>query len=304
MRILSLLSSATEIVHSLGCGDWLVGRSHECDYPPEVASLPFCTKPKFNIDGTSIEIDKRVKSILQKALSVYYVDEKKLRDLKPDIIITQTQCEVCAVSLKDVQDSLDLVNDNKPKIISIEPNCLDDIWNSIKKISSVLGVRDSGNALVGKMRFSLKKLNQKIQNFDTKSVACIEWIEPLMSAGNWVPELVEKAGGVNLFGVSGKHSPWMDPKELCSADPEIIIIMPCGYNIKKSDQEMGALLKIPGWKNLSAVKKGRIYIADGNQYFNRPGPRLIESLEILIEIIHSGRISFGHEGKGWKRHNL
>ncbi len=154
------------------------------------------------------------------------------------------------------------------------------------------------------MRLSLKELNKKIQNFKTKGVACIEWIEPLMAAGNWVPELVEKAGGTNLFGISGKHSPWMDPKELCSADPEIIIVMPCGYDMKKSVQEMGALLNIPGWKNLSAVKEGQIYIADGNQYFNRPGPRLIESLEILIEIIHSGRISFGHEGKGWTRYNL
>ena len=304
MRILSLLSSATEIVYSLGCGKWLVGRSHECDYPPEVVSLPFCTKPKFNTDGTSIEIDERVKSFLQKALSVYYVDEKKLSDLRPDIIITQTQCEVCAVSLKDVQNSLNRVTINRPKIISVEPNNLDDILDSIEVISSAIGVRDSGNALVEKMKFSLKELNQKIQKFKTKSVACIEWIEPLMAAGNWVPELVEKAGGKNLFGESGKHSPWMDPKKLFNTDPEIIIIMPCGYDMKKSVQEMGALLNIPGWENLSAVKDNQIYIADGNQYFNRPGPRLIESLEILIEIIHTGRISFGHEGKGWIRYDL
>lgn len=304
MRVLSLLPAATEIIYSLGCGNLLVGRSHECDYPLEVKNLPFCTKPKFNTDGTSNDIDARVKSLIQKALSIYYLDEKKLSDLKPDIIITQTQCEVCAVSLEEVQDSLALVASISPKIISIEQNNLNDIWNSVEVISSALGAENSGISLVDKMKSNLIELNHKVQNFDTKSIACIEWIEPLMAAGNWVPELVEQAGGINLFGVAGKHSPWIDPKELFRLDPEIIIVMPCGYDLNKSLQEMGGLTNILGWEKLSAVKKNQIYIADGNQYFNRPGPRLINSLEILIEIIHSGRMSFGHKGKGWIRYNL
>ena len=301
--VLSLLPAATEIIYSLGRGNLLVGRSHECDYPLEVKNLPFCTKPKFNTDGTSNDIDARVKSLIQKALSIYYLDEKKLSDLKPDIIITQTQCEVCAVSLEEVQESLTLVASISPKIISIEQNNLNDIWNSVEVISSALGAENSGISLVDKMKSNLIELNHKVQNFDTKSIACIEWIEPLMAAGNWVPELVEQAGGINLFGVAGKHSPWIDPKNY-RLDPEIIIVMPCGYDLNKSLQEMGGLTNILGWEKLSAVKKNQIYIADGNQYFNRPGPRLINSLEILIEIIHSGRISFGHKGKGWIRYNL
>ncbi len=299
MRVISLISSATEIVYRLGCGKKMVGRSHECDYPPEVLNLPFCTKPKFNIDGRSKEIDDRVKSLLQQALSIYYVDEKKLIHLEPDLIITQTQCEVCAVSLKDVEHALKEISQSKPRVISVEPNNLDDIWQSIDTISQALEVKHSGDNLIEKMKTRLHELNFLVKKLSPRRVACIEWIDPLMAAGNWVPELVNKAGGINLFGKSGKHSPWLDPKDLFYQDPEIIIIMPCGYDIKKSIRDIKPLFKIKGWEKIRAVKEGQVYIVDGNQYFNRPGPRLTDSLEILIEIIHQNQISFGHEGRGW-----
>ena len=302
MRVLSLIASSTEIIHSLGCGDKLIGRSHECDYPPSVVDLPYCTEPRFNIEGSSLEIDNRVKSILQEALSVYRIDEQKLIELSPDLIVTQSQCDVCAVSLSDVEDAISKILDNKPHILSLEPNKLSDIWNDIQKVATALDVKEKGDALVSAMRERINTLTRMVDNLRRKSVACIEWLEPLMAAGNWIPELVGIAGGENMFGIKGQHSPWMEFEDLIDKDPDIIIIMPCGYDIKKSKEEMEALKKLPHWIKLKAVKDGEVYLTDGNQYFNRPGPRLVESLEILIEIIHLGKFDFGHKDIGWTKY--
>jgi len=302
MRVLSLIASSTEIIHSLGCGDKLIGRSHECDYPPSVVDLPYCTEPRFNIEGSSLEIDNRVKSILQEALSVYRIDEQKLIELSPDLIVTQSQCDVCAVSLSDVEEAISKILDNKPHIVSLEPNKLSDIWNDIQKVATALDVKEKGDALVSAMRERINTLTRMVDNLRRKSVACIEWLEPLMAAGNWIPELVGIAGGENMFGIKGQHSPWMEFEDLIDKDPDIIIIMPCGYDIKKSKEEMEALKKLPHWIKLKAVKDGEVYLTDGNQYFNRPGPRLVESLEILIEIIHLGKFDFGHKDIGWEKY--
>ena len=299
MKILSLIASSTEIVHALGCGKNLVGRSHKCDFPIEVKSLPHCTEPSFDVEGSSKEIDDRVKSTLQSALSVYKVDEAILADLDPDVIITQSQCEVCAVSLEDVESAVELLSGRKPQIISLQPNSLSDIWNDINMVSRGLDVENRGIELVKTMKDKIQELNQSVEGFPVKTVACIEWIDPLMAAGNWVPTLVELAGGQNLFGKAGKHSPWMDFETLKSKDPDVIVVMPCGYNISKTIQEMKVLTDHLEWDSLSAVKEGRVYLTDGNQYFNRPGPRIIDSLEILIEILHEDKFDFSHHKSGW-----
>jgi len=301
MKVLSLIASSTEIVYALGCGDNLVGRSHECDFPENVKSLPHCTQPRFEVEGSSKEIDDRVKTTLQSALSVYEVDEVMLSDLDPDIIITQSQCEVCAVSLDDVESAVESLSGRKPKIISLQPNSLSDIWNDIKVVSRGLDVEQRGLQLIKTMKDKIQKLNQSVKELPIQTVACIEWIDPLMAAGNWVPTLVELAGGDNLFGEAGKHSPWMDFKALKDKDPEVIIVMSCGYNISKTIKEMKVLTDHPEWESLSAVKEERIYLTDGNQYFNRPGPRIIDSLEILMEILHEGKFDFSHHKSGWIR---
>ena len=196
MKILSLIASSTEIVHALGCGKNLVGRSHECDFPIEVKSLPHCTEPSFDVEGSSKEIDDRVKSTLQSALSVYKVDEAILADLDPDVIITQSQCEVCAVSLEDVESAVELLSGRKPQIISLQPNSLSDIWNDINMVSRGLDVENRGIELVKTMKDKIQELNQSVKGVPVKTVACIEWIDPLMAAGNWVPTLVELAGAL------------------------------------------------------------------------------------------------------------
>ena len=304
IRIISLIASSTEIVCALGYEGHLVGRSHECDYPPTVSRLPVCTAPKFNVEGTSYEIDQRVKAILQDALSVYRVDADLLEKLRPTHIITQSQCEVCAVSLKDVEQAVCEFTSSNPVIVSLEPNALADVWQDFRRVGSALGAPDRAERLIEESRRRMDEIVRKAQVLDARpTVACIEWIEPLMAAGNWMPELVEMAGGVNLFGEAGKHSPWMTWEELVAKDPDVILVLPCGFDIERSLQEMPILAGKAEWKGLRAVRSGRVIVADGNQYFNRPGPRLVESLEILAEILHPDAFHFGHEGRGWVRFN-
>lgn len=302
-RIVSLIASATEIVCALGFEDKLVGRSHECDYPPSVKSLPQLTSPKFEVHGSSLEIDRRVKAIVETALSVYRVDPKRLEELQPTHIITQSQCEVCAVSLRDVEDAVCQLTSSKPKITSLEPNSLDDVWTDIRRVGEALGAPERAERLIDELQSRMDDIVQRTHWLDTNpSVAYIEWIEPLMAGGNWMPELVEKAGGVNLFGEAGKHSPWMTWEEVVARDPDIIFVSPCGFDNARTLQEMHLLRDKPQWNGLKAVSSGRVYVADGNQYFNRPGPRLAESLEILAEVIHPNVFNFGHEGSGWVKY--
>jgi iron complex transport system substrate-binding protein len=303
LRIVSLIASATEIVCALGFEDQLVGRSHECDYPLSVKQLPQLTTPKFKVEGTSLEIDQRVKAILLDALSVYRVDPRLLEELQPTHIITQSQCEVCAVSLKDVELAVCEFTSSQPLIVSLEPNSLDDVWADIRRVGEALGAAERAEQLIDELESRMDNIVQRTHWLDTNpTVAYIEWIEPLMAGGNWMPELVGMAGGVNLFGETGKHSPWMTWAELIEKDPDIIFVSPCGFDIERTLQEMHLLSSKPEWKDLKAVVAGRVFVADGNQYFNRPGPRLIDSLEILAEIIHPNVFHLGHEGTGWVRY--
>lgn len=300
-RIVTLIASATEIVCALGFRDQLVGRSHECDFPASVASLPVCTEPKLRSDVPSREIDAQVKRILTDALSVYRVDAEKLRALQPTVVVTQSQCEVCAVSLRDVESALCDWIESRPQIVSLEPNSLADVWHDILCTAAALAAPDRGEQLVAHLQQRMRTIAERAREIARKpTVACIEWIDPLMAAGNWMPELVEMAGGTNLFGVAGKHSPWMTWDELRAKDPDVILVLPCGFDLPRTRQEMPALTRQPGWYALRAVRERRVFLADGNQYFNRPGPRLADSLEILAELLHPSAFPFGHKGRGWE----
>jgi iron complex transport system substrate-binding protein len=286
-RIVSLIASATEIVHALGQFEFLVGRSHECDFPEAVLGLPVCTRPAIPVSGDSGEIDRLIKDRLREAISIYEVFPDVLERLQPTHIITQTQCEVCAVSLRDVEAALASGISPKPQVVPLNPNSLADVWDDIRRVARALGIAQRGEATIDNLKARMCAISSRaLSNANRPRVACIEWLEPLMAAGNWVPELVQMAGGVNLFGQAGKHSPWMSWEQLVEADPEVIVIMPCGWDPARTEPEMHWLTDRPEWAQLSAVRSGRVHLTDGNQYFNRPGPRLVESLEILATILH------------------
>lgn len=300
MRIVSLIASATEMVDALGLGEFQVGRSHECDHPRSVLSLPVCTAPRFDITGDSREIDRRVKETLASAVSVYEVFEDVLSTLAPTHILTQTQCQVCAVSLADVERALSERFVTRPMVVALEPNSLADIRKDVMRVARACAVEERGAALVESMDREMAHIAGGCKSTGRKPrVALIEWQEPLMAAGNWMPELVAAAGGVNLFGTAGKHSPWMSWESLVAADPDVILVSPCGFGLDRTRREMPALAGCAGWPGLRAVASERVYLADGNAYFHRPGPRLVESLEILAEVLHPDVFAFGHRGEGW-----
>lgn len=300
-RVVSLIASATEIVAALGYQDSLVGRSHECDYPAGVTDLTICSEPRIDVTGTSPEIDRAVKTTVREALSVYSVFRHELERLQPTHIITQTQCDVCAVNLRDVEAAVCDMLGTTPAIIALEPMCLADVWADIDRVAVALGDRESGIRLNESLRARLGELKGKVPSGTNRpKVFCLEWLEPLMSAGNWVPELVELAGGEPILCEAGKHSPYLTWDDLLAADPDAIAIMPCGFHIDRTMKEMHLLTQNPHWPKLTAVQNEKVYVTDGNQYFNRPGPRVVESAEILYEILHRSENSYGHHGIGWQ----
>lgn len=300
-RIVSLLPAATEIVTALGFADNLVGRSHECDYPAGVEALPICTRARIAPVGSSREIDDAVKDALKNAMSIYEVLEDVLADVKPDIIITQDQCEVCAVALDDVRAATASLIGASPTIVSLHPLDLAKVYEDIRNVADALGVSDRADDFIQKSCSKLDRLSERVSGATTPTVCCVEWTDPLMAAGNWVPELVSIAGGKDIFGEAGKHAPWLEPAKLFDADPDVIVFMPCGFGLERSAKEAGLLLRTPEWQSLSAVKTGNIFATDGNSYFNRPGPRLIESAEILAEIFHPSLFEPRHDGSAWQR---
>ena len=305
LRIVSLLPSATEIVAALGLTDAIVGRSHECDYPPEIKDRPICTEAQLNSEKPSAQIDADVLDLVQKALSIYKIKTDVLEQLQPTHIVTQDQCDVCAVNFADVEKAVAELTQSQPKVISLQPNVLNDVWADMERVAATLGVESQ--SVLTQLQSRVEVCRQKTQGLaesDRPTVAAIEWTEPLMATGNWIPELVELAGGQSLFGVVGKHSPYLEWDALVKADPEVIIIMPCGFDLERTRQEAMPLTHRPEWSSLHAVRSGKVFITDGNAYFNRPGPRLVDSLEILAEILHPDIFDFGYRGTGWEQFGI
>ena len=299
-RIVSLLPSATEIICALGLERHLVGRSHECDFPPEVAALPVCTRAHIE-DTSSREIDNQVKQRLHQGLSLYDVDTDRLRSLSPDWILTQDQCKVCAVPLSEVETAVAQSLGHETSLLSLSPRTLGDVWNDITRVGEALDHKNAATRVTTELANRVAEIAEQTSGQAQRpKVVCLEWLDPLMAAGNWVPELVTLAGGEPLFGEIGEHSPWLEWDSLRDADPDLIVLTACGFDRVRTRAELGPLLALPGWEDLAAVREDRVYIADGNAYFNRSGPRLVESLEILAELLHPEHFPPRHEGSGFE----
>jgi iron complex transport system substrate-binding protein len=298
----SLIASATEIVHGLGAIDALVGRSHECDFPPSVAQLPALTRPRFKVEGSSGEVDRRVKALVEQGLAVYEVDAEPLRALAPDVILTQDQCEVCAVSLRDVEAAVCDWIGHAASIVSLRPHTMKDVYGDIRRVGTAIGREAAAQALIARMEGRIAQVAAAVAGERAPRLAFIEWIDPPMSGGHWMPELIVAARGVNLFGETGAQSPWIKLDDIIAADPDVIVVAPCGYDVATTRREMAVLDADPRWRGLRAVAEGRVHLADGNAYFNRPGPRLADTVEILAEVLHPHVVDYGHAGRGHVQH--
>ena len=314
MRIVSLLASATEMIAALGYLDFLVGRSHECDYPPEVLRLPLVSTVQIDTETSSQEIDAQIKRLAHeqesvqndalKALSIYRIDVALLQELRPDVIFTQTQCEVCAVSERDVTLALQHLTGLQPRIVSLAPYRLADVWEDVVRVGEALGKREQAEALVQGYQQRLAQLEQQSIALNASGkkprVAVLEWLDPLMSAGNWTPELIAYAGGESLFGEVGVHSPWLTWEALQEADPDVIVLAPCGFSLERTQIDVPLLQQHPFWQTLQAVRNGRVYAIDGNNYLNRSGPRLVESAELLGRVIWGEQLVVPVDDAAWQ----
>jgi iron complex transport system substrate-binding protein len=313
MRIVSLLASATEMVAELGCLDQMVGRSHECDYPPEILSLPVVSTTQINVNTSSEQIDAQIKQLAHskdavqgdalKALSIYALDIDLLQQLRPDVIFTQTQCEVCAVSERDVMQAVQQLTGLQPRIVALTPYRLNDVWEDVERVGTALGRAEQARKLVQRYQQRLEHLSTLTAGKRRPRVTVLEWLDPLMGAGNWTPELIAYARGESVFGEVGQHSPWLTWEELQAADPDVLILSPCGFTLERTLQELPLLQQHPSWGSLQAVQQGRVYAIDGNNYLNRSGPRLVESAELLARVLWGELPGINPDTQAWHHIN-
>jgi iron complex transport system substrate-binding protein len=292
MRIVSLLASGTELVCALGAGDELVGRSHECDHPPWVRRLPALSQPTFDVGGSSAEIDRLVRAKLRAGEPLYTVDRAALERLAPDVVISQTHCEVCAVSAVPAV--------HPGHVVALATGTLDGILAGFREVALRIGREAEGERLVGELRERVERWRRATAALARPRVVCLEWIDPPFPAGNWGPELVALAGGVDPLGAGGAHSTAVTWEAVRAADPEVLVVAPCGFDLRRTRGEMPALVARPGWGALRAVRERRVHLADGNLHFNRSGPTLFDTIDVLAEILHPTLFPPRHRGAVWE----
>ncbi len=294
MRICSFLPSATEIVYALGLGDSLAAVSHECDFPAEALSKPKVVRSKFDHTVmTSQEIDNLVSEMARRGERIYEVDEEVLREANPDLVITQELCEVCAVSYEDVERAV-VQLDTPPRLVSLDPSSIEDVLSNIATVGGLAGVTQRAEGVVRGLRNRIDGVRARGSGAETRpTVACIEWLDPLIVAGHWVPEMVEIAGGRDALAKPGEPSRRIDFDELQASDPDILILMPCGFDVERAEVELGNMPGLDEWRSLAAVRNRRAYVTDSGSLFSRSGPRLVDSLEVLGKMVHPGLFGEG-----------
>jgi iron complex transport system substrate-binding protein len=283
MKIVSLLPSSTEIVCQLGLADKLVGISHECDYPASITHLPRLTSSRVDYSGKSDSIHQSVMELLKTSVSVYDLNLELLAELNPDFIITQDLCDVCAVSFDQVQAACNDYLDSDAKIISLKPKTLKNIWDDIDQVAKALNVVSTGSDFKIKTDRRIKTIRNKIKQAQVpiKKIITIEWLNPIMAGAMWVPEMIETVGGEALLVEKGGQALTLDYSTLETIDPEIVIIKPCGFKLDQTIRELDVIREKMPWEKWRAYKNNKMFLVDGNAYFNRPGPRIVDSIEIL-----------------------
>ena len=298
MRIVSLLASGTEIVCALGAGDSLVGRSHECDNPPWVRSLPACSEPAFDVSMSSREIDAEVNRRIRTGEPLYRIHTGLIGELGADLVIAQSHCEVCAVTPADVTRS----GSETPlgTVLGLTAGSLDGVFEGIRTIARAIGREDAGCGLIERERQRLETVRAKTADRRRPSVVALEWADPVFAMGNWGPELVAIANGELLVGNKSQHSRAIPGEQISLADPEYLIIAPCGFNLERACAERAVLEGQAWWKRLRAVRTGKVAFADGNLFFNRSGMTITRTAEILAEILHGVISETPTEGAHWR----
>ena len=301
MRIVSLLPAATEWICEFGGAGDLVGRSHECDFPPEIRDRPVVTAPAYDASGDSAAIDDAVQAKVRsearapgvkESLSLYDVDREKLRELDPDLIVTQDQCDVCAVSRSELESGLAAWTGSEPTLFSMQPQTLKQVLDEALRLGKTIGRLDTAMQALANLETGLRGLRDQIGVDRTTnpqslpSVACIEWMEPLMVAGHWMPDVVEMAGGRAALGTAGEPTRRVEWEVVQEVDPDVIVCMPCGFTIEETQRDLHALTERDEWTSLAAVQAGRVAVLDGNAYYNRPGARLYRAIEVLASVLY------------------
>jgi iron complex transport system substrate-binding protein len=291
VRIVSLLPSATEIAFALGLGDQVVAVSHECDYPPAARQLPAVTRsPLHGHDLSSAEIDRRTTAEMRDGGTLYYIDSDLLRTLAPDLVLTQELCDVCAVAQPEVERAVRELG-TEPRVLSLEPNTLADVLHTIEVVGAATDCQATASHMVAELQGRIDRVQGLTAGAARRPrVFCMEWTDPLWVAGHWVPEMVALAGGDDVLGAPGAPSVRVSWDAVLAAAPDVVVLMPCGYDLARTLRERPVVESQPGWTSLPAVRGGRIYAVDGSSYFNRPGPRLVDGLELLAHLLHPGRV--------------
>lgn len=293
MRIVSLLSSATEMLFALGLGEQVFAVSHECDCPPEALRLPKATRSLIDSSRASGAIDEQVKSLTASGGALYRIDAELIRELRPDLIVTQAQCDVCAVRLADVLDLVASAPElRSTRVLSLNPSGLADVFTDIQRIADATGRSARGREYCQSLESRIAALERLVRGLSPEErprVVVLEWLEPLMTAGNWTPELVSLAGGTECLAEPGRHSGYVEWSEVARCDPDVLIVSPCGFDLPRTLEEFQRLPALAGWDGLAAVRTGRVFAVDGNAYLNRSGPRLVDTVEILAHLLQPKR---------------
>ncbi len=286
VRVCSLLPSATEMVAALGAADDLVAITHECDYPPEVTGKPVVTRSVLDHrEASSADIERHIRAQGHAGSSLYLLDSQRLAQLQPDLILTQELCRVCAVAYETVQDSMRELR-GEARIISLEPHSLEDVFGQIMTVGRLLGREASADHLIGRLRARVRRVTDAVAGRPRPRVFLMEWADPVYNSGHWMPQLVRLAGGEDRLGVEGRPSYPIEWEAVLAWAPEVLLLAPCGFSLERAARDITLLEARPAWKELPAVRAGRVFVTNGSAYFSRPGPRLVDSLELLASIAH------------------